>query len=274
MIKVTSLSDNINDNKKMWAAEGNCILIEVASIKILYDTGRDMDVVLHNLNVLDISPDDINYIILSHGHMGHSGAFRGCYSQFKNATIIYGEYFHLPKFKSKSAELKSVKNTDVLSGIEKDHEYISVRDYYEIVKGYVYVFTIPIVKKQIFENKYLVQVDNKYAVDEFKEELAVCINSSNGLLVFSGCAHRGVYNTVLRAQQLSNNSNVYAVLGGTHILNDRELADEYCTDMQKLNVSRVYPSHCTGYLGRYYIKEQMKEKYGYFSTGVSLEFDD
>ncbi len=274
MIKVTSLSDNINDNKKMWAAEGNCILIEVATVKILYDIGRDMEVILHNLKVLHISPDDINYIVLSHGHMGHSGAFRNNYSQFKNATVIYGEYFRYPKFKAKDTELKSVNNSENLSAIENGHEHISVKDYYEILSNYLYVFTIPTAKNKTFANKYLIKIGNEYITDEFKDELAVCINTSSGLLVFSGCAHRGIYNTIKRAQQLCKTSNVYAVIGGTHILNDKKLADEYCNDITDLKVKKVYPSHCTGYLGRYYIKERLKEKYGHFSTGISLEFSE
>ena len=273
MIKVTSLSDNINDNKKMWAAEGNCILIEVGAIKILYDIGRDMEVILHNLKVLQISPDEINYIVLSHGHMGHSGAFRNNYSQFKNATVIYGEYFSNPKFKQKEAVLKAVNNGENLSAVKGGHKTVSVKDFYEVIAGCLYVFTIPLARKKVFENKYLVKVGDEYQTDEFKDELAVCINTSKGLLVFSGCAHRGVYNTVKRAQQLCNTSNVYAVIGGTHILNDKTLAEEYCKDIINLKVKKVYPSHCTGYLGRYYIKERLEEKYGFFSTGVSLEFD-
>ena len=58
--------------------------------------------------------------------------------------------------------------------------------------------------------------------DELKDDLALIIDTEYGLVVILGCAHRGIVNTLKRAQQVTGKELIYAAIGGTHLLNAHE----------------------------------------------------
>ncbi|MGY5877327.1 MAG: MBL fold metallo-hydrolase, partial [Candidatus Thorarchaeota archaeon] len=70
---------NLYSNESMPGSElrgahGQSFLITMMGQKIMMDVGDKSSVLMHNMNILGISPDDIDTLILSHGHYDHTKA--------------------------------------------------------------------------------------------------------------------------------------------------------------------------------------------------------
>jgi len=102
------------------------------------------------------------------------------------------------------------------------------------------------------------------------DDRALVVNVRNkGLVVISGCAHAGIINSVLYAQQITKVSDVYAVLGGFHLAGrDYEPRIGKTVKMLKqLNPALIVPSHCTGWRGAFAIAKAMPDAFVWNSVG-------
>lgn len=94
MVRITSLCDNVNNSKRLWSMEGNCVLVEADGLRIVYDVGRDAAIFTHNLGALGLTPAQLDYVVLSHGHHGHVGAMRSeiAFTSAKFCTVRASKY--------------------------------------------------------------------------------------------------------------------------------------------------------------------------------------
>jgi 7,8-dihydropterin-6-yl-methyl-4-(beta-D-ribofuranosyl)aminobenzene 5'-phosphate synthase len=66
--------------------------------------------------------------------------------------------------------------------------------------------------------------------------------------VLSGCAHRGIVNTVKHAQKTTGTEKVCAVIGGFHLTGAKpELIQRTIADMKAIHPEYIVPTHCTGF---------------------------
>ena len=64
-------------------------------------------------------------------------------------------------------------------------------------------------------SNFLATKGNEFVQETFIGEQAVILNAKGkGLVVLSGCAHRGIVNTVKHAQKITGVEKVNAVMGG------------------------------------------------------------
>lgn len=273
MVRITSLCDNLNNSKKLWSVEGNAMLVEIDGCRILFDVGRSAEILQHNLNELNIKRESIDCVVLSHGHMGHVGALRGDIS-FPRAVIYWGEGITVPKFKQYSEVVKAVKNEELIAELMNRKEYVAVNDVYELIPDKVYLF-----KSKMFSDgripedieRMKIMIRDELVTDMFEEELNLCIRSEKGLVILTGCAHRGIKNIMDTLHGMFPNDKVYAVIGGTHIFDEQKRMAEYIELMKMNNVKIAAPSHCTGILGRAKAAEELHGIYKVFGTGDTLE---
>lgn len=72
------------------------------------------------------------------------------------------------------------------------------------------------------------------------------MNTENGLIIITGCAHPGIVNIVKKSKEIAN-KNIYLVLGGFHLgeASDSEI-NSIIKNFRELEVKKVAPCHCTG----------------------------
>ncbi|KAF6804284.1 hypothetical protein CSOJ01_10315 [Colletotrichum sojae] len=81
-----------------------------------------------------------------------------------------------------------------------------------------------------------------------EERYVMCNVKGKGLVIFTGCGHAGVINTIRDAQRLSGVETVYCVSGGYHMSDaSPEKLRRTVQDMVKLSPWVLHGGHCTGW---------------------------
>lgn len=79
-----------------------------------------------------------------------------------------------------------------------------------------------------------------------------------GVVVFTGCAHAGVVNSVRHAVALGQGVPLYAVVGGFHLADaTAEVIEVTANDLEALKPKLLLPGHCTGWRAKFALQSKM-----------------
>jgi len=267
-----------------FAEHGFSMLIRVFSDgnshSILFDTGVSREGVVTNAKRIGLNLEEVECIVISHGHYDHFGGLLRVIKTVKkeNLPIIV----HEDMFKTRGA-VNPDGTIRKYSKFPSENQvaparYVKTKRPYLIADNSILV-TGEIPRRTDFEKGYPKQrvfSDGKWQPDPWVwDERAIVINvKDKGLVVISGCAHAGIINTVLYAQQITRVTEVYAIMGGFHLSGkDFEPRISQTVEMlQKFNPEVVVPMHCTGWRGKYAIFEAMPKAFVWNGVGNLYRF--
>jgi 7,8-dihydropterin-6-yl-methyl-4-(beta-D-ribofuranosyl)aminobenzene 5'-phosphate synthase len=116
-MKITIVYDN-EANPGLKSGWGFSCLIE-AEEKILFDTGDSGENLIYNLGQLNIQPESIAAVVISHNHWDHTGGLKEFLRLNNNAKVFY------PKSFSKPTEISpGVHSTGALGGLIKEQSLV------------------------------------------------------------------------------------------------------------------------------------------------------
>ncbi len=72
-MKITIIYDNTSFRKDLQADWGFSALVEAKGKRILFDTGSSGSILLANMAKLEIAPEEIDDVFISHAHFDHTG---------------------------------------------------------------------------------------------------------------------------------------------------------------------------------------------------------
>ncbi len=248
-LKITILADNYA--YKLPNAEwGFSAFVEYEDRKYLFDTGNSGTCVVRNAEQCNIDLRAIDGIILSHGHYDHANGLEAVLKASGGKNIIA----HPNVFDKKLSVRKSNKK---FSGIKFTKEYLELTlqanfffhsGFYQIYDNIYTTGEVPL--KNIYEKiapHFKVLKDNGQIVkDEFLDDNSLIINTADGLVIVFGCAHRGIVNIMEYAKEKLN-KNIYAIIGGTHLIEADEEHLNFVVDyIKEQDIKLIAPNHCTG----------------------------
>jgi 7,8-dihydropterin-6-yl-methyl-4-(beta-D-ribofuranosyl)aminobenzene 5'-phosphate synthase len=233
-MKITVLNDNA-PGKGCLAEFGLSYLIE-ADRSVLLDTGIT-DIFIQNAVRLNISLDDVDTIVLSHGHYDHGNGLQ--YLRAKK-LICHPDVF-MRRYNKKDNSYIGLNLTE--EDARRKFDIIFSRTPYNISPEIIFLGEIP--RYNDFEAQITHFKDDTGADDFVPDDSALAITTSKGLVVISGCAHAGICNTIDYAREVTGISTIHAVMGGFHLRSDNEQTRQTIDYLKKLKVEKVYPSHCT-----------------------------
>ena len=239
-----------------------------ATKRVLVDFGYSPEVIHNNLATLKIDPTSLDVSVLSHGHLDHYGGFTGLFEgrdlQSRKLPLIVGgeEVF--------CERLAMIGTPPLLMGALDRGQLanagfdVRIASRPQLLNGHA--FTTGSIPLASFERAAIptqmrpgVGCDSaalsaakrqaKLIPDDGEHELATCFLIKNlGLVVVASCSHRGVINSVRRAQELSGVTKVHAVIGGFHLVRPRTEAEARQTvaEFAKIDPAFIIPMHCTG----------------------------
>ena len=206
-IAIKVIYDNRKENAAMREGWGFSCLIDLGPRKILFDTGADTKAFFANLQTLDIRSEEITDVVFSHKHADHTTGMREILKTLKPGSRLF-----LPKG---FPTWKIPRHLETV--IVKDFGEIDTRVFSLVLKGGFCLY-----------------------------EQALVLQTSQGLLVITGCAHPGIVN-ILEAAQQRLSQPIHLVLGGFHLFRkNRESVSEIVDKFVALHVAHAAPCHCSG----------------------------
>ena len=181
-MKIVTLIENLVYKKELYVEHGLAIYIETESKKILFDTGQS-GMFLQNAKTLAIRIEDIDILILSHGHYDHTGGLYPFLEANSKAKIYAKKQLFAPKYRGRSRFIGTFFNPELLK-----ERLIYVEEITEITEDVFIMPEIAIVNSNDTHFKGLyVKVDGKFIQDEFDEELFLVIKKGEKINIVTAC---------------------------------------------------------------------------------------
>jgi 7,8-dihydropterin-6-yl-methyl-4-(beta-D-ribofuranosyl)aminobenzene 5'-phosphate synthase len=244
-------------------------------VTVLMDTGPSPEALLSNADKIGINLDDVDVIVLSHGHYDHTGGLHEALKQMKKRVPVVG---HPTVFEPKLSMMPHLRligapvtssDIEAVGGVP-----VFASDPVKIADGITTTGEVP--RKSAFETVrgFWTVHDQRLIEDKMVDDQSLIIDvEDKGLVVLAGCAHAGIINTIKHAQKITGNSKVHAVLGGFHLISaDDNRIQATVTELKKLDPKLVGPCHCTGKKAIKKIAEAFGDRYQPLHSGDSIEF--
>jgi 7,8-dihydropterin-6-yl-methyl-4-(beta-D-ribofuranosyl)aminobenzene 5'-phosphate synthase len=245
---------------------------------VLLDTGYNSATMLHNMDYLDVDPAGIEAVVLSHGHMDHSG---GLYPLLKKLGRTVTVVAHPDVFRQRflvRPQLGKVSfplTADIVNLRELNAEFVEANAPVFLAENTILV-SGEVPRSTPFEKGMpgaFMEEHGEMVPDAIRDDQTVLINlAGRGLVVISGCAHSGIINSVRYARQLTGESRVAAVIGGFHLSgSDMEpLIDSTLSELKQLSPELIMPMHCTGWNAIQRLQGAFPKSFVLSSVGTKL----
>lgn len=253
-MKLTVLVDNNTLIDRYFIGEpAVSYFIEADGKRILYDVGYS-DAFIKNAQKLKIDLLDLDYLVISHGHLDHMWGLDPLLRMYSEASlesmpmrkpkiIVHPKaFFFRPR--------TWLGGSGSLISEERLSQYFTVQHITEptwLTDNLVCLPNIP--KSNDFELKTpfkQVRVNGKDVDDYLEDEIAVAYKSNDGLVISNPCSHRGICNTIEYAKTVCKEDQIADVVCGFHLQNpDQHVLDGTVAYFAKNPPTVLHPGHCT-----------------------------
>jgi len=283
-IKITTLCDNGVADIEYLAEWGLSLHLTLKNGKnILFDTG-DGRACVPNAVAAGVELGDVAMLCLSHGHGDHTGGLLPVLETIRHTRPERKEvnvYCH-----PAATEDQYVKHTDTYFYRGMPHNLEELRRLggrFHTSAEPVWLSDDIVLSGEIpletdFESPsdicYL-KCDGQYHPSPVLDDQALFVRTTRGLVILSGCAHRGIINTLLHARKITGINEIFLVVGGTHLMNTSARQQERTADMfLDLDVNHIGVSHCTGLKPACYLAQRMgMAKFFFNNAGTTIGFN-
>jgi len=191
---------------------------------ILFDTGYNKIGVPHNLGQLEVDIEGIEAIVLSHGHMDHTGSLYQLLDRIgkRIPLVVHPDALMAPRYLGLNDGSKLLfPQTLIKADLEARNIELLAKKTPSLLSDDRIMVTGEVERVTEFEKgmpNALMERDGKLEKDPISDDQALVINlKGKGLVVIGGCSHAGIINTILHARKMTGIEQVYAVLGGFHL---------------------------------------------------------
>ena len=282
MLRLTTLTENSGIQGNFLAEWAWCILIETDQVNILLDTGKSISAT-YNADTLGIDLNKIDKIVLSHSHYDHTGGLRDMLRRIGKDEIeviahphiwadrynrregkpdkFMGTPFPRPELENFGAVFNiSTRPVRITDTIMTSGEVPMVTDFEKVSSTKI---------------KRIIKQDNGEITDEILDDLAVFINTKQGLVVVTGCAHRGIINTLYHAQRTTGVERIYAVFGGAHLNeSSEERIWQTIKVLKEMDIQKLGLCHCTGLPAISMMAHEFGDRFIFNNAGTVIDLDE
>jgi len=230
---------------------GLSVLVERDDRRTLLDAGGSISAA-RNGDLLGINWDRIDAIVLSHGHYDHTGGLREVLTRIRKPVKVVA---HPDVFGAKFIQYSKNDPPRYIGIPFQRAELESLGADFHLTDEPVWLSgnvvtsgEIPMITDfETIDAGLCVRKNGEMIPDPLKDDQALFIKTSLGLVVVLGCAHRGTINTLHHARNVTGLETIHTVVGGTHLIRASELQVEMTiAALKEFGVQKLGVSHCTG----------------------------
>ena len=240
-MRIITLIENLVYKQGLVAEHGLAIYLETENRKILFDTGQT-GLFIQNAKKLGINIEDIDTLILSHGHYDHTGGLYPFLAKNIKAKVYAKNSIFTPKYSGHNRFIGTLRNEKLL----KDR-LIDVYTVTEIADG---IFIMPEITIHNPVDTHFKGMNRKvgkdFLPDEFDDELFLALKQNEQINIVTACSHRGITNICTTATEHFK-LPVGLILGGFHTKNcTAEQSEQIIHYFRQLKPKSIGVCHCTG----------------------------
>jgi len=267
----------------LLAEHGLSLLITVTQGEtkhtVLFDTGYTKVGVLHNIEQLGVNVEEIESIVISHGHMDHTGSLYGILDKIPGTIplVVHPGAFEYPRYtRTPDGSTRLFPRTLIKDELEQKNVEIVESKAPTLIADDMIMVTGEVERTTEFEKgmpNALKEKDGELVFDPFVDDQSIVFKlNGKGLVVISGCAHAGIINTIMFAQKTTGEKNIQAVLGGFHLsgLFFEKIHDKTIAEFKNLNPQVLIPMHCTGWKAIQRLQEEFPSSFALNSVGSKV----
>lgn len=264
---IKCLAENTAIDENLINEHGLCLYIEANGKKILFDTGQT-DAFAKNAQSMGVNIEDIDLLVLSHGHYDHGGGIKKFIKINKKAPIYVNKCVFEPHYNCNDNKEKYI-GLDL--ELKDSDRFIYADDEYKIDDNMT-LYTCNNKTRDYFNDSFglFLKQDDKFIADDFRHEQYLMISENGKKILISGCSHKGILN-------IENWFKPDVLVGGFHFMKLDPQNDENAKILkesaQSLNKEKTqyYTCHCTGVEQYEYLKQYFGDNLHYVSTGSVIE---
>lgn len=277
---VVLIDNNQHPTLNLCHEHGLSVYFEVEGEKWLFDVGASSGFYTNAEN-LGISIEDVDHLVISHGHADHTGGLEKFLLVNSKADIMMSAQIKDKSFYSYRRQSKRDISIDFKPVEQYINRFIFIEKNTQISEqvGLICEFSACHPRPKANASLFISSLEGEKQ-DDFNHEIALTINTTDGLIVFSGCSHNGILNTLSACTTYSKNSDAIACIGGTHFVDkDTGVGFESESDIQQTaNILKssypnmiLYTGHCTGSFAAGKLAAFMGKSFNMFYTGNMIE---
>jgi len=95
-MKITIVYDNETSRRDLTPDWGFACLVEAHGKNILFDTGANGAILLDNMKNLNIDPESIEIIVISHAHWDHTGGLADFLRENSSVRLYIPSSYNIP----------------------------------------------------------------------------------------------------------------------------------------------------------------------------------
>jgi 7,8-dihydropterin-6-yl-methyl-4-(beta-D-ribofuranosyl)aminobenzene 5'-phosphate synthase len=223
--------------------------IETPEGNILLDAGQG-PAIQENSRRLDVDLGRAHALVLSHGHYDHGNGLGTVLPQTHNSVLylhpgaLFPRYSLSPPEKHRFVGLSPTVQCRIAANASR----IVWTPGPTRISPHIHL-TGAIPRQTRYEDPggpFFHDSDGRIP-DTLPDDQALWIETSQGLIVLTGCAHSGVVNTLQTIQRLGNGRKILAVIGGFHLLHaTKQRLQATVEALRCISAQILAPCHCTG----------------------------
>ncbi|HOF02818.1 MAG TPA: MBL fold metallo-hydrolase [Atribacterota bacterium] len=276
--------DSVLYESPYWGQHGVSFLVEAYYHNIrkntLVDVGQNHEALLHNMKEMNISPEIIDSIVLTHCHYDHTfGVVEMLRAIGKEdlPVIAHPSIFRLNFIDNPYLRHVGVMQVDSRDQIEANGGTLYLTDDpFQLMPGLI---TTGEVKRQTdFEEVGIalktINEEGKIIVDSMDDDISLVANfKDKGIVIITGCSHAGIVNIVKQAVEISEKENIESIIGGFHLVEaPLDRIKKTVEALSEFDINTIFAGHCTGFRAQAEIYHIFKDKFLPLQTGMKFEF--
>ena len=207
-LHITIVYDNYQSDPSLETDWGFACMLEYQGEKLLFDTGAKEDIYKKNVRLLEVNPEVIPTLFISHWHGDHTAGLpwvTGINPSIK--CYLPASYYD----QLKAGRQLPTNSTSVTKPIHMYGPFYSTGE-------------------------------------EFKafREQGLVVKTENGGILITGCSHPGIVEMVAKSEN-ELGIEIHTVVGGLHLLDKSpQETEKIAADLKGMGVRQICATHCTG----------------------------
>lgn len=274
--KLTVITENTVPGKAggLYAEHGFSLFLERPDAKLLCDAGPAGVATLNNAPRLGVDLRTADGMVLSHGHMDHTGGMAAVLRSIAKRIPVYA---HPEVFADRYAKLGERMvyvglpfKREALEGMGAAFDLSA--EFRQIAPGIYVSGEIP--RRRPFETgdtELFVKRNGEFKTDPLRDDQSMAVETAEGLALILGCCHSGLINTIDHFQAKLPGIPIHTVIGGTHLeFAPPEQLRETIAALKSLGVKRMGLCHCTGLKAGARLAQELGDAVAFCPVGYSL----